>query len=86
MSWRKGEQSALGATFLALSSDKETYEVGEEIALTVPGAAGAQALISIESGSKVVEQFWTKTTEGENIIKVKATSVVSSLLESIRSI
>lgn len=74
MSWRKGEQSALGAAFLALSSNKEQYEVGEDIELTIPGAAGAQALVSIESGSKVVEQFWTKTLDGENIIKVKASS------------
>ena len=72
MSWRKGEQSELGATFMAVSSNKEEYTVGEDIELTIPGAVGAQALVSIENGSKVVDQFWTKTSEGQNTIKVKA--------------
>ncbi len=72
MSWREGEQSELGATFMAVSSNKKEFEVGEDIELTIPGASGAQALVSIENGSKVVEQFWTKTSEGQNIIKVKA--------------
>ena len=47
---------------MAVSSNKEEYNVGEEIELTIPGASGAQALVSIENGSKVVDQFWTKTT------------------------
>ena len=72
MSWREGEQSELGATFLAVSSNKQEYEVGEDIELTIPGATGARALVTIENGSKVVEQFWTETTKGQNTINVKA--------------
>ncbi|MEM6643521.1 MAG: alpha-2-macroglobulin family protein, partial [Bacteroidota bacterium] len=77
MSWREGEQSAMGATFLAINSKKEEFEVGDEVELTVPGAAGGQALVSIESGSKVVQQFWTKTTAGENIVRFQATPEMS---------
>ena len=77
MSWREGEQSSLGATFLTINSNKEKYEVGEDIELNIPGSAGAQALVSIENGSRVVEQFWTKTSEGENIVKVKASPEMS---------
>lgn len=73
MSWRGGEQGELGATFMSVSTNKNEFEVGEEIELTIPGTSGAQALVSIENGSKVIDHFWTKTADGNTTIKVKAT-------------
>lgn len=73
MSWRGGQQGELGATFMAINSDKEEYEVGQDIKLTIPGSAGAQALVSIESGSKVIDHFWAKTIDGNTVVTVKAT-------------
>ncbi|WP_421764270.1 alpha-2-macroglobulin family protein [Ekhidna sp.] len=74
MSWRGGEQGELGATFMSVSTNKTAFEVGEEIELTIPGTSGAQALVSIESGSKVLDHFWTKTADGNTTVKVKATA------------
>ncbi|MEO9872654.1 alpha-2-macroglobulin family protein [Ekhidna sp.] len=73
MSWSGSEQGELGATFMSITTNKNEFEVGEEIELTIPGTSGAQALVSIENGSKVVDHFWTKTADGNTTIKVKAT-------------
>lgn len=74
MSWRGGEQGELGAAFMSVSTNKNEFKVGEEIELTIPGTSGAQALVSIENGSKVIDHFWTRTADGNTTIKVKATS------------
>ncbi len=73
MSWRGGEQGELGATFMSVNTNKTEFEVGEEMELTIPGTLGAQALVSIENGSKVVDHFWTKTADGQTTIKIKVT-------------
>lgn len=52
------------ATMLAFSTDKETYEVGEEVKVTFPSAENGRALVSIESGSKIVTKEWIKTVKG----------------------
>jgi alpha-2-macroglobulin len=70
---RSGEdddQSA--ASMLSFSADKNKYDVGEEIKLTVPSAKGGRMLISLESGSKVVKTFWQETTQGQTVVKFKA--------------
>lgn len=72
--WGAEEQGQLGASFMSISTNKTRFEVGEDIALTIPGSAGAQALVSIENGSKVIQNFWTKTQDGNTTIKLKATS------------
>lgn len=52
------------ATMLAFSTDKEKYEVGEEVKITFPSSGGGRALVSIESGSKVISTKWIKTEDG----------------------
>ncbi len=53
------------ATMLAFSTDKETYEVGEEVKFSFPSKSGGRALVSIENGSKIVEKMWIKTDDKE---------------------
>jgi len=53
------------ASMLAFSTDKETYQVGEEVKYSFPSMSGGRALISIENGSKILEKKWIKTEEGE---------------------
>jgi uncharacterized protein YfaS (alpha-2-macroglobulin family) len=53
------------ASMLAFSTDKETYQVGEEVKYSFPSMSGGRALISIENGSKIIEKKWIKTEEGE---------------------
>jgi len=53
--------NAIGATSLEVSTDKAEYAVGEKINVTMRGSYEGQALISIENGSSVVQNFWIKT-------------------------
>lgn len=61
------------AAMLSFSSDKERYNVGDEVQLQLPEGKSGQALITIENGEKVLSSFWATAKEGENIFKFKAT-------------
>ncbi|MBX9851488.1 MAG: hypothetical protein K2X86_06985 [Cytophagaceae bacterium] len=71
------EKNQGGATVLAFTTDKEKYNVGEDITLSIPGAANGRALVSLESGSKVVQTFWVETKEGNTPFTFKATEDMS---------
>jgi len=51
---------AKGATMLKFKTDKEKYKVGEKALVTIPSSKGARALVSIESGSKILNTFWVE--------------------------
>lgn len=63
-----------GATRLSFNADKPSYNIGEKINLTIPGTGQGRALISIESGSKVLKTYWVETHQGENKFSFEATS------------
>ncbi|MBL7833013.1 MAG: hypothetical protein JNK18_03630 [Cyclobacteriaceae bacterium] len=63
-----------GATMLSFNADKPSYNIGEKINLTIPGTGQGRALISIESGSKVLKTYWVETRQGENKFSFEATS------------
>lgn len=62
-----------GATLLSFSSDKKQYNVGENVKLTIPSGGEGRALISIESGSKVIKAFWADTKKGETTFNFPVT-------------
>ncbi|HPH86692.1 MAG TPA: MG2 domain-containing protein, partial [Ferruginibacter sp.] len=66
-----GDQSA--ASMLSFSSNKEKYNVGDEISLTIPSAKGGRMLVSLENGSHVIKSFWQETKPGQTKISFKAT-------------
>lgn len=66
-----------GATMLTFATDKQNYNVGEEVKLTIPSSAGGRALVSIESGSKIVENYWVTTKDSETKFNFTATSAMS---------
>ncbi len=51
-----------GATMLTFTSDKDTYLVGVEATLYLPSQTG-RALVSLENGSRVIENFWVTLDE-----------------------
>lgn len=53
-------------SILSFSADKEKYEVGENVTLNIPGSSSGRALISLESGSKVLKTYWLETKSGNN--------------------
>jgi uncharacterized protein YfaS (alpha-2-macroglobulin family) len=62
-----------GATLLTFTSDKQKYNVGEKINITIPGSGEGRALVSIENGSKTLSTFWVETKKGENKFSIDAT-------------
>ncbi len=65
------------ATMLSFASDKEKYMKGDNIKLTIPSPADGTALISIESGTKVIKKFWINTVKGETHCEFKATAAMA---------
>lgn len=71
----KGKRGELGgATALDFGVEKEEYKVGEKIALSIPTTAGNRILVSLESGSKVLQTFWVEAKEGNTAVDFEATS------------
>lgn len=62
------------ASMLNFKSDKANYTVGEEVTLTIPSAKAGRALVTLESGSKVIDRFWTTAKDGPMEIKFKASA------------
>lgn len=62
---RNNNQESGAASMLSFTSDKEKYNVGENVTLTIPSSKSGRALISLENGSKVLKTFWVETKQGE---------------------
>ncbi|MEZ4995517.1 MAG: MG2 domain-containing protein [Saprospiraceae bacterium] len=71
------EQGRAAAAMLNFSSDKSTYNVGDEVSLTIPSAEAGRALITIENGSQVVESFWRESKNGENTFTFRTTEAMT---------
>ncbi len=62
-----------GANILSFSCDKDKYNVGELATLTIPTGAQGRALVSIESGKKVLQMNWVEAKKGETTFQFKIT-------------
>jgi len=52
-----------GASVLSFSADKTEYGVGEKVALTIPTGKRGRGLLSIETGSKILQTAWIEGGE-----------------------
>lgn len=66
-----------GANILSLSANKSECNVGDVVKLTFPGAENSRALISIESGTKVVKAYWVDAGKQTNVFDVDITNEMS---------
>ncbi len=73
--WAQREQqnNPTEAAMLSFTADKDTYQAGEEVTLTIPSSAGGRGLVSIENGSRVLQSWWIKTEQGQTVYKFKVT-------------
>jgi len=77
-SWAgKSPKGNEGATMLNLTSDKSEYKVGEEVKLQIPSAKEGKVLISIESGTKVLQTTWIDTKNGVTDYSIKVTEAMT---------
>ncbi len=56
--WNEGGHGPGGPEMLTFSTDKSKYNVGEKVVVQLPKVKEGRALVSIESGSKVIRHFW----------------------------
>ena len=66
-----------GASMLTFSADKDSYKVGEEATITFPSSENGRALVSIESGSKVVQMFWVNSEKDQTNFTFTITEAMS---------
>ncbi|MCP4456735.1 MAG: hypothetical protein GY816_01710 [Cytophagales bacterium] len=71
--WAQEAKDGFGASFLQVNTSKKEYEVGDDISVTIPGSSQGRALVSVENGSKVVDNFWIQTQAGKTSFSFKAT-------------
>lgn len=69
--WRSDDMEN-GATILSVRTDKEKYQVGEKIKVTIPSSKKGRALVSVESGEAVKDIFWVETGENATSFEVPA--------------
>ncbi|CAA6801785.1 MAG: FIG00908368: hypothetical protein [uncultured Aureispira sp.] len=63
-----------GASMLAFSADKESYEVGEEVVLEVPTGMAGRALLTLENAFKVVEYKWIDIDNKNGVEEIRFTT------------
>ncbi|HRH70497.1 MAG TPA: MG2 domain-containing protein [Flavobacteriales bacterium] len=61
------------AAMLSFNADKEKYNVGDEATLIIPSAGTGRALISLETGSRVIEATWLDLKKNETRYSFKVT-------------
>jgi uncharacterized protein YfaS (alpha-2-macroglobulin family) len=71
---RMRDNDSGGPDLLTFTTDKTTYSIGDDVKVTIPSGNQGRALISIESGSRVIETHWVDTQEGETKFSFKATA------------
>ncbi|MEM0940441.1 MAG: MG2 domain-containing protein [Bacteroidota bacterium] len=74
----KGKRGELdGAAMLDFGVEKEEYKVGEQIALSIPSAVGNRILVSLETGSEVLQTFWVDAEDETTTVVFEATADMS---------
>ena len=68
-----GANSPGGAEMLTFTTNKKEYKVGEKVKITLPVTKKGKALISLESGSKVLRTFWANVDNLNNSVEFIAT-------------
>jgi uncharacterized protein YfaS (alpha-2-macroglobulin family) len=69
----RARQGSEGSTMLMFESDKKSYDVGETAVITFPSSNTAKALVSIENGTKVLNNYWVACEDGDTKIEIKTT-------------
>ncbi len=66
-----GEKQA--AAMLTLTTAKTQYRVGEKVDVTLPASPDGRALVTVETGSKILKSWWVPTSRGSTVISFDAT-------------
>ena len=72
VSWYGGRNSSVSPAQLTFSSDKDSYQTGDDVELTIPSSEGSKILLSLETGSKILETVWLDGKKDETIYTFRA--------------
>jgi len=70
---RQGGDNKVIASMLHFTTDKPSYKTNEEVSVTIPSPQGGRALVTIETGSRVLQAHWLETGKGNTVFKFKVT-------------
>ncbi|MDR0667274.1 MAG: hypothetical protein LBF90_01485 [Prevotellaceae bacterium] len=71
----RGEDNGnAGAAILAFQTDKDKYLVGEKAVVTIPSNKGAQAIVTVENGSRVMSSLRIDCKDSETAITIPTTA------------
>ncbi|MEM7656780.1 MAG: MG2 domain-containing protein, partial [Bacteroidota bacterium] len=74
---RSTEREGGGAQMLNFTSDKKLYEVGESVTLNIPTGEAGRALVTVESGNRVLDAYWVDATKGTTRFSFPSTPAMS---------
>ncbi|TAL64831.1 MAG: hypothetical protein EPN88_10440 [Bacteroidetes bacterium] len=63
-----------GATLLAINTDKEKYNPGDEIKLSFPAPENARVIVTLENSTGVLDEIRTNTEKGNTVVSFRAKS------------
>ncbi len=70
---RGGTENKIVASLLHFTTDKDNYKCNEEVSVNIPSPKGGRALVTIETGSKIIDAHWVETTQATTKFKFKVT-------------
>ena len=68
-----GSDNPAGAEMLTFSTDKKDYRIGEKVKVKLPATSEGRALVSIESGSKILRHFWIQASKTQSTFDIPVT-------------
>ena len=74
---RAQEQGGPGASVLTFNADKAQYNVGDKAVIQLPEASQGRALMTVESGSGVIEARWIELEKGRTRFEIPVTRAMS---------
>lgn len=74
---RPREETGSGASVLTLLSDRTSYSVGDVAEIQLPEAQSGRALVTLETGSRILEQRWLGMGGGRTRFNVPITAEMS---------
>ena len=74
---RAREEGGAGANALTFVSDKQDYNVGETATVTLPEATQGRALVTVETGTTLIEQRWVEFAKGKTTFQLPITAAMS---------
>lgn len=75
--WGDSGENPGGAEMLTFTTDKEKYQVGDQIKVNIPAAKAGRILVSLESGSRIIDSYWVTLDKDQKSLQFKATEEMS---------